>query len=46
MTHKVIGLVFVAIVCWMIRDLPISYDMIWVGACIIIAGFMSGGEKQ
>ena len=44
MTHKLFGLILTAVVCVLLRNIVVSYDMIWVGACILLAGFMSGGE--
>ena len=44
MTHKIVGLFATAMVMFLLRNLLVSNDMIWVGSCILLAGFMAGGE--
>lgn len=46
MTHKIVGLLATAMVMFLLRDMLVSNDMIWVGSCILLAGFMSGGEYR
>ena len=45
MTHKLFGLILTAVVCFCLRNIVVSYDFIWLGYCILLAGFMSGGER-